>query len=307
MKNNALFDLEKYRYAIDLFKINFNNSNFSRPFSFFDDKKQVVVKFEKSFNLQVEHDKQNADWFYHPCTIAQAALAYYDILLDDKNEKVEELFWAQINWLCNNGVSYKNALVYPFPFAVKTFGVKPNWISGMYQGHILSCFVRAYVLSGDERYMDLADKVYNSYALELGDKYGFRVRDEYGLWFEEAMLEPATHIFNGFVFAVFGLIDYYNLTGRSDVKVDMDESLLTLKNVVGKYDMGFWSYYDLAGKIASYNYHNVVHIKLLEALYKITGEVLYLNIAQRWKRYGTHPYFKLRKKIFSFKSMFFKR
>ncbi len=297
---------KSYTYYIDYFVNDFQDLENIRPWLKYDANKVIISsvgRLKKHFHLNIETSEK---YFYHPCEIGQAACAYHDMYLSTNETKYKKLFLANISWLENNYVEYKDAYLYPFPYAIKTFGEKPGWISGMYQGIILSAFVRAYFITNKKKYKHISHKIYNSYQFKLGEKYGFKVEDKYGLWFEESMITPATHILNGFVYAVFGLCDYYKLTNDQDVKDIIDRCFTTLETTLPKYDMGFWSYYDLNGTIASYSYHNKMHIPLLRALYEISGASVFKDYADKWEKYSTSYYSLFRKKMYSFWSKYIK-
>ena len=175
----------------------------------------------------------------------------------------------------------------------------------MYQSIILSAFIRAYLLTKNNEYVVFADKVYNSYSLELVDKYGFKVEDKYGLWFEESMISPPTHILNGFVYAIFGLCDYFKLSRDISVQTIIGRCFKTLENTLPSYDMSYWSYYDLTGTIASYSYHNKMHVPILKALYELTEEQIFNEYAIKWERYSQSKYCVLKKKLYSLRTKYF--
>lgn len=237
------------------------------------------------------------EYFYHPCSIAHAGLGNFDLYLETEEKKYKGSFFDQIRWLEKNGVKYKNTIVYPFPFAVKGFNSKPDWVSAMYQGEILSCFVRAFIISENEKYLELCERVYQSFWTPLGKKYGFMNKDKYGLWFEEAPQVPAPHILNGYIFAIWGIYDYYRITKREDLLKVWNRCVETLKKALPKYDLGYWSLYDLNGTIASYKYHKEVHIPQLNAMYEITNDQFFKETATRWQKYQDSKICHFRKKI----------
>lgn len=298
-KNIDELETGNFIYYINEFENLFSKIKANRSWLNFDDNE--VIKFSRNyFTKKFKTNKKSIDSeFFHPCTIAQAGIGFYDIYIKTKNSEAKRKFWAQIKWFEKNYVEYKNTYVYPFPFTVKNFGIKPNWISGMYQGEILSCFVRAYVLSGDSKYLNFSEKVYKSFFLKLGDKFGNRVTDKYGLWYEEAMLNPPTHILNGFIYAMWGILDYYKITKKEDVLNEWESCIHTLVNALPKYDMGFWSYYDLNKTIASYYYHENVHIPQLKVLYELTGLEIFKYYYTKWELYSNRWIYRLFKKIYS--------
>ena len=59
-----------------------------------------------------------------------------------------------------------------------------------------------------------------------------------------------------------------------------------LKALLPRYRLLYWSYYDLGGTVASCFYHRL-HIDMMEVLYKLTDDKIFLEYAQRWKK-GLH-------------------
>lgn len=49
--------------------------------------------------------------------------------------------------------------------------------------------------------------------------------------------------------------------------------------------MGYWSYYDKTGRVASPAYHDL-HLALLKVLSDLTDDELFLQTAQKWKKYA---------------------
>lgn len=298
-------DNKDFKYYISYFAKEFSNLEHNRPWLSFDEN-NIVVSSTKNLASKFGVDtSEHGDYYYHPCEIAQAVCAYYDLYIESNDKRYIDLLFSNIKWLSDNYVEYKDTYVYPFPFAIKTFGEKEGWISGMYQGIILSAFIRASILSNDNSFTTAIQKVYNSYSLKLGDKYGFMVEDEYGLWYEESMLNQPTHILNGFVYAIYGLADYYKFSKDEEAGINLNKCYQTLENTIPHFDMGYWSFYDLNGTIASYDYHNKMHIPILYSLYELTGKDIFKEYAIKWQTYSTSKICKLRKKIYSFKKRFF--
>lgn len=268
----------------------------------FDDKGIIVRKKEQMVQLFGLRNNDFAEvgnniFFYHPSPVGQAALGFFDLYISGEGDTYRDYFIKQINWLENNAVKYKDAYVYPVPIAIPQFSENKNWVSALYQGFILSSFIRAYRLLKDEKYLNLSDKVFNSYQFKLGEKYGFKYKDDYGIWFEEAPKLPARHILNGYIFSILAIYDYQEITGDSKAKIIWDECIQTLVKALPEYDLGYWSFYDLAGNISAYHYHRDIHIPLLYALHKITDEQLFLDTAIRWERYDNSKLCRFRTKI----------
>ncbi len=259
-------------------------------------KERLIKQYKISRDILYSNKKS---YYYHPVLIAQCALGCYNLLADGHQKPYEKIFWSNIKWLLNNGVSYKNTLVYPFPFGLPDFHSKPFWVSGMYQGQILSALVRAYKLTNDLEILSACEKIWNSFYLRLGDKYGFRYETKTELWFEEAPQFPPKHILNGFIYSLWGIYDYMKLNGDSNIKFQWDKSIHTLEKYLPNYDTGFWSKYDLTGNIASYYYHGKVHTLQLKILYSLTKKEIFNTYYKKWETYKLSFKSKLLKKIFS--------
>ncbi len=292
---------DQFIYPIDIFKKRFGN--FTGNERLLLDDRGVIVRRKDQFARLFRLDKKSlentgtGEYFHHPCPIAQGAIGYYDLWLENGDSAHLEQFRKQVNWLEENGVRHGDALLYPFPFPIPAFSSDKDWVSGMYQGHILSAFVRAAELLKKGSYADMANKVYSSFAIPLGEPYGFRNEDKFGLWFEEAPIMPPNHILNGYIFAIWGIRDFYIHSGADDVRDVWNKCVKTLVNALPEYDSGFWSYYNMEKKIASYNYHRNVHIPQLRAMYRLTGQENFRKTAGRWEKYSASWHCRIRKKM----------
>jgi hypothetical protein len=270
---------------------------------FNDDGVIVVKKLRLKDHYKIDSkilfpDNDKSDTFFHPIVIANCILGNYNLYVDHNDSLYLDVFWNNIKWLVNNGVSYNNCLLFPFPYGLKEFNSEPNWVSGMYQGQILSCFSRAYHLSGDPQYLDLCQRTWNSYELKLGEKYGFRYVDHYGLWFEEAPKLPANHILNGFIYAIWGILDYFKISGKQELNNTWNQCIETVLKAIEDYDLGYWSLYDLKGTITSY-YYQSVHIIQMQALYDQTGFEIFKEKSEKWNYQLRSPSCRFRKKIYN--------
>jgi heparosan-N-sulfate-glucuronate 5-epimerase len=241
----------------------------------------------------------DASYYYHPASISQCALACFNLIADGNEDPYRRIFMSNIKWLIENGIAYGDSVVYPFPFGLPDFHPEPNWVSGMYQGQVLSALVRAYIITNDNLIFSLCEKVWNSFEINLGEKYGFRYETDDELWFEEAPQLPPKHILNGSIYAIWGLYDYMLIRNHPELKNQWEKSNNTISNHLHQYDSGFWSYYDLTRNLASYYYHNQVHILQLKVLYKMTNDMKFKEYADKWSVYSTSSRSKTLKRLVS--------
>lgn len=156
---------------------------------------------------------------------------------------------------------------------------------------------RAFEHTKDERYRDAAFKAYQAFE-NTCDQGGVVSIDKSGRpWIEEYITEPPTHILNGFIWALWGVYDFYLLTRSEKVRGDYGQLLKTLEENLNQYDAGFWSLYDLSVQkmknIASLFYHQL-HIIQLEVLHVLSGKAVFKEFQNRWAGYLHHPGHKVR-------------
>ena len=209
---------------------------------------------------------------------------------DDRDD-----FLKQAGWLLDNQRvekrSGKKVGVWIYDYDDFYFGVKAPWISGMAQGQAISVLLRAHLLLNDERYLDAAGLAFEPFKVDLAEG-GITTFDPEGLiFFEEAPSDPPSHVLNGFLFAVIGIKEFYDVTGDKTALSMFDQAVVTLERTLASYDLGFWSSYDLPPggfkNPASLWYHDL-HIVLLDILFDITGKSLFFDYSRRWLRYRSN-------------------
>ncbi len=162
------------------------------------------------------------------------------------------------------------------------------WFSALAQGQGISLLSRAYLETKNEKYLQIASDAFSAF-LEDISRGGVSYRDEENnLWLEEYIVYPPTHILNGFIWACWGVRDYWLLTKDKLAENIYQECLKTLEKNLKKFDIGFWSLYDLAPtklkSLASLFYHSL-HIVQLKIMYLITKNSLFYNYALKWGKY----------------------
>ena len=105
------------------------------------------------------------------------------------------------------------------------------------------------------------------------------------LFLEEAPAIHRSSILNGWIFALFGLYDFWLAFKDENARALFRLSLDTLKGHLHEYDAGYWSYYDVRGHLASPFYHDL-HIHQLTALALIDNDTLVAEFRNRWIGYS---------------------
>ena len=114
--------------------------------------------------------------------------------------------------------------------------------------------------------------------------------DERGnLWFEEYIVSPPTHILNGFIWAAWGVYDYFLATESNTARDLFAQAVRTLRANLNRYDLGFWSLYEQSGTllpmVASPFYHRL-HVVQLRVMHRLTGDETFARRADKWEAYA---------------------
>lgn len=228
---------------------------------------------------------------YNPIAIAQWGLGNYNLFCQEQSEERKNKFLAASNWLCAH--LEPNSLGgwvwnHHFDWEYRS-RLKAPWYSALAQGQGISLLVRAYRETGAVAYLKAAELGFASF-LKPTCKGGVTFADARGnLWFEEYIVSPPTHVLNGFIWAAWGVYDYFLTTGSSAAQDLFMQAVLTLRTNLDRYDLGFWSLYEQSGTllpmVASPFYHRL-HVVQLRVMYRLTGDEIFARYADKWESYA---------------------
>ncbi|MEV1093437.1 D-glucuronyl C5-epimerase family protein [Streptomyces microflavus] len=232
---------------------------------------------------------RTAAGYDQPVTQAQFGLGCVTSYRTEQNATRKALFLtrakAQANRLIEKRVESRGAWYFPYPFDF-THGThggvtyKAPWYSGMAQGEAISLFVQLCQLDGltaQERtlYRAAADGAFASLLLADDGKPWVVNKDAKGyLWIQEYPIDaPGTsdYTYNGMVFAMFGLWDYFQETGNVLAAELYDGSMTTIRDHFPRLrNVRWFSYYCDTHRIPAPTYHQH-HINLFRQLHWQTG------------------------------------
>lgn len=233
---------------------------------------------------------------YNPVAIAQYGLGHYNLYLKRGNKKNLEIAREQADWLVENlEVNQKGLMVWQhhFDWTYKKL-LKAPWYSALAQGAGISLLLRIHLATKEEKYLKTAKEAFEAMTVEMTDG-GVKFFDENkNIWLEEYIIFPPTHILNGFIWALWGVWDYYLVTRKRAARDLFDACVETLKKNINKYDTGFWSLYDLSKQflkmLASPFYHKL-HIVQLEVMSELTSEAIFNFYARKWREYQNNKFY----------------
>jgi len=227
---------------------------------------------------------------YNPIAIAQYGLGNYNLFRRGADTERRRKFFVAADWLCSHLEQNPHGLAvwnHQFDWEYRDT-LRAPWYSALAQGQGISVLVRAHKESGDPAYLDAAQRAIACFHVALKDG-GVAFTDESGdLWFEEYIVSPPTHILNGFIWAAWGIYDYFLAAKDASAQQLFSRAVRTLLHNLDRYDLGFWSLYEQSGTrlpmVASPFYHQL-HIVQLRVMHRLTGEEAFARVADRWESY----------------------
>jgi heparosan-N-sulfate-glucuronate 5-epimerase len=228
---------------------------------------------------------------YNPIAISQWGLGNFNLFLGSKDEGHKQKSLGAADWLVKHlepnafGVPVWN---HQFDWEYRT-PLKAPWYSGLAQGQGISLLVRVAQNTGRSEYLEAATRAFASFSKSVQEG-GVVFTDERGdIWFEEYIVSPPTHILNGFIWAAWGVYDFFLATKEKTAQQLFDRAVETLRRNLDRYDLGFWSLYEQSGTrlpmVASSFYHQL-HVMQLRLMYRLTGDDVFSQYADRWAAYA---------------------
>ncbi|MCX7922463.1 MAG: D-glucuronyl C5-epimerase family protein [Clostridia bacterium] len=246
--------------------------------AYFDDKGVPILNYYGNIGKK-----------YNPTAIAQYGLGALQLYMQTNNIKYKNILINQADWLIENfKIRNSDAGVWEYDYASETYNLDSKlWVSAIAQGLGISLLVRVYVLTGDSKYLDGASKAFKAFRYHVNEGGVINYDASGNLFLEEVPTKKVSGILDGFLFAIFGVYDYYVITGDADAHELFESSVNTLSNRLHDYDMRFWSradlYIDKPKMIASTFYHKL-HVSQLKALYEITGKEFIKSYSEKWDK-----------------------
>jgi heparosan-N-sulfate-glucuronate 5-epimerase len=244
---------------------------------------------------------------HNPIAIAQWGLGNYNLFSQTQNTEQRKKFLAAGDWLCAHlGQNSHGFWVWNHHFDWEYRSpLKAPWYSALAQGQGMSVLVRAFRETGATVYLEAAERAFVTFS-QSTQQGGVTFTDGLGnLWFEEYIVSPPTHILNGFIWAAWGLYDYFLATQSGAARDLFERAVVTLRANLDRYDLGFWSLYEHSGTslpmVASAFYHRL-HVVQLRVMHRLTGDKIFAHYAEKWEAY-MHSRSK-RTRAFCYKSAF---
>lgn len=221
--------------------------------------------------------------YNHPVGQAQLSMEYLDTYLRTHSSLDLQRAERNAQRLIDTHVESRGGWYFPYEFDFDLYGdpnnvFKAPWYSAMAEGQAMQAFVRLYQVTLDPAWRTAADGAFaalNS-APAQGEPSVTWVSGTSDLWFDEYPRWPASageRVLNGHLWVVFGLYDYYLLTGDEQARLLYDGGMTTIaRYLTGVFRTpNWWSKYSALALMPSRSYHHV-HIEQLLYAQHETGQ-----------------------------------
>ena len=262
----------------------------------FDDNGIPMLDYHGAIGLQ-----------YNPIAVSQYGLGNYNLYKETGDNTRLDKFLSVADWHVENLEPNKYGIPvwhHYFDFDYRDT-LKSPWYSGLAQGLGFSVLLRAYKETGDNKYLDCHKSAYLSMVTSV-DKGGVIFTDsDNNPWLEEYIVDPPTHILNGFLWGLWGIYDAWIYLEDESAKELFFRLSATVEKNLHLYDTGYWSLYEQSGlrlpMLASPFYHDL-HIVQLGIMHELTGKPVYETYHKRWIAYRDNTF--SRKRAYFMKVLF---
>jgi hypothetical protein len=203
----------------------------------------------------------------NPAGLAQLGLGWWERSLRGEAAAADE-FLGVCGALELAAVAERGALWWPSRLNDDKY-VPLSLYSALPQAQVVSVFIRASILTGDERWNRLVLEALPPLLPSNGSELVYETDD--GPVLEEVASDPPSHILNGWIYALWGLWEAKIALGHDGAGDTFDASLGCLRRMLGLYDTGWWTRY----------------IDQADVLHRLYGHAEFGEAAGRWRAYDT--------------------
>lgn len=257
---------------------------------------QLIQKFDAD-GIPVNRtyiDVTEKDYVYFPISIGQMGLAVFHTWLQSGAGTDRERFLKFPQWYAHHAqLSDTLGARWLTDVPLPQYKNPGPWQSAFSQSRAISIMLRGWQLTGEERYAELAERALRSFTMPVAEG-GVTSFTEWGPFYEEYTAAVPTLVLNGMVFSLCGIYDFIRVfTENNLARKIFDDGIETLVNILPKYDLGFWSRYNLCRADwhpqidpATIGYQRL-HVTQLTMLHRLTGKEIFRQYAQKFRTQDT--------------------
>ncbi|MFX0198551.1 MAG: D-glucuronyl C5-epimerase family protein [Candidatus Hodarchaeota archaeon] len=254
--------------------------------------RKYYIHSEQLFQQSLEYDKNGAvmsryknDLFYNPAYTAWHGLVCLNKYYSTDDTSYLNTLEKQIAWLKQNAKHDRmlgNVWYYNFDWKEGDITLKKPWISAMAQGLIISLLVKTYMLTKEQKLLQLAEGATKVYQLST-ENGGIKYVGNSSTFYEEYPSEKALKILDGFIFSLLGVYDLFKATGNEKYLHIFNDGVTTIER-----NINFWDYRQRWSRYGSHKFlctplYNKLNSKLLFVLYTISKRKKLLYYSRAWQ------------------------
>jgi heparosan-N-sulfate-glucuronate 5-epimerase len=218
--------------------------------------------FKNLDSTSVPLRKVSGKMHYVPSGIAGNALRHHSNLLSGKISRSRDLFIKHSDWF----LQHTNGM-FPNTIPIPRLGLAAPWYSCLSQGLGISVLLRAWKITGDQKYLLLARKAI--YCLYPDSEYQLcSSLDDGGICLEEYPCQNPSHVINGFLAAIIGIHEFSCLTGDARANNYLIFLSKTVAQHIELWDSNGWSLYEAKTSSGKLNYNTVDYHNLQIAQFR---------------------------------------
>lgn len=231
---------------------------------------------------------------YNPIAIAQYGLARFNAWVASGSIADRTAWLAAATWLTQEMRPNEHGVhvwMHDFDWPYRQRLLAP-WYSGLAQGSGLSLLVHAARTTGKTTFAAAAKRAFEPLRLDIAHGGVLAAEHDDDLWIEEYIVDPPSHILNGFIWAMWGVYDYARWSGRAEAFRVWDCSVATLQKRLPDFDTGWWSLYEARDgdlEMLASRYYHALHITQLRGMHRLTGIATFAEYADRFQKYLDRP------------------
>jgi len=257
----------------------------------------LIKKFDKN-GIPVNKtyiDVTDKEYVYFPISIGQMGLAVFHTYLKTNSENDKKRFLKFAEWFYKNAdISDELGVRWLTEVKLPAYHSPENWQSAFSQSRGISILLRAYQLTGNEAYAEMAEKALIPFTKPV-EEGGVTAFTNWGPFYEEYTAEVPTLVLNGKIWALCGIYDFVRVFPENKLARKLfNDGVETVMNILPLYDMGFWSRYNLCKaswypKVdpATIQYQKL-HVSQLKLLFRLTNEKTFDFYVQRFQKQLTY-------------------
>lgn len=220
-----------------------------------------------------------------PATLAQRALGWHERFRRG-DEAAGSEFISSVEQLVARAERAGDELRWRYDIPIEKYGLERGWLSGLAQGQAASALTRAYVVTGDDRYAFDAVAAINT----ISERNALLRTFDGALVIEEYPTADPSAVLNGWIYALWGLLDVATVVPGQAAQELLAESLAGLEASMLKYEFSRWSLYSrfpLPGKDLAKPFYHRLHVAQVAITSEIADSPRMASVADRWARYDT--------------------